>query len=239
MKKINYLLVTVMMLMYSCNQEENVPSLGEGNGRLGLGFVISSNSDPNARVLQDYLVIESGFIQIEELELELEGRNESGNFEKELEIEFNEIKKIEFDRFDTTEDFFINIPEGEYKEIELELDLIDYRNEPSIYLSGTFNDAESNAIPLVFEYFDDEIEFEVEIEAEDDDEYFRVDRIENPLVLFELNPGKWFSEVSSDDLENAERTDGVIILNKNSNRGLFDKVSKKIKEASEIEIEIK
>jgi len=227
------------MVLYSCSQEENVPSLGEGNGRLGIGFVISTNSSPNARVLQDYLVIESGFIQIEELELELEGRDELGNFEKELEIKFNEIKKIEFDRFDTSEDFFINIPEGEYKEIELELDLIDYRNEPSIYLSGTFNDSESNAVPLIFEYFDDEIEFEVEIEAEDDDEYFRVDRIENPLVLFELNPGKWFSGVSMDDLENADRTDGAIILNKNSNRVLFDKVSKKIKEASEIEIEIK
>lgn len=232
-------MIALLMAVVSCNQEENVPSFGEGNGRLGIGFIISSNSNPNARVLQDYLFIESGFIQIEELELELEGRDELGEFEKELEIKFNDIKKIEFDRFDTSEDFFINIPEGEYKEIELELELVDYKNEPSIYLSGEFTDSENNSVPLIFEYFDDEIEFEIEIEAEDDDQYFRIDRIENPLVLFELNPGKWFSEVSMEDLGNADRTDGIIILNKNSNRGIFDKVAKRIKEASEIEVEIK
>ncbi|WP_194777985.1 hypothetical protein [Pararhodonellum marinum] len=239
MKKINYLLAIALLFLYACDQEEAVPSFGEGDGKLGIGFVISSSDNPNARVMQDYLVIESGFIQIEELELELEGRNDMGKFEKEIEIKFSEIKKIEFDKFDASVDFFINIPEGEYKEIELEMDLIDYKNEPSIYLSGTFNDSENNSIPVVFEYFDDEIEFEVEIEPEDDDEYFRVDRIENPLVLFELNPSKWFNGVSEEDLEKAERIEGVIVLNKNTNRRLFDKVAKRIKEAAEIEIEIK
>jgi hypothetical protein len=238
MNKINYLLASILLAMISCNQEENIPSFGEGNGRLGIGFVISSDINLGAKVLQDYILIENGYVQIEELDLELEGRDDLGKFEKEIEIEFDDIKKVEFDRFDSTEDFYINIPEGEYKEIEVEIDLIDYKNEPSIFLSGAFVDSESNSIPLIFEYFDDEIEFEIEIESEDD-EYFKVDRIENPLVLFELNPRRWFGDVTMEELQDAERVDGVIVLNKNYNQSLFSKVARKIKIASEIEIEIR
>ena len=119
----------------------------------------------------------------------------------------------------------------------MELDLIDYKNEASIYFEGTFTDDEGNSTPFQFEYFGDDIDFEVEIEA-DDDNYFTIDRINNPLALFELNAANWLRNVTTSEMTNAERTDGRILLTRNSNREIYNKIKKNIEESSEIEVEL-
>lgn len=62
----------------------------------------------------------------------------------------------------------------------------------------------SGDVKLIFEYFGDDIDFEVEIEGEDDS-YFRIDRINNPLALFEINAPLWFRGVSDTELEDAHK----------------------------------
>jgi hypothetical protein len=245
------LLLVASILFSSCNPEEEIPGIGEG--KMGIAFVLNSNQlgAENARILNSNLSIESGFIQIKELELELEGRgfgsdddddddddDNDGDDSTEIEIKFRDIQKITFDALDKSTDFFINIPEGEYKEIELEMDLIDYKNEPSIYFEGKINAADGSSKPFKFEYFGDDIDFKVEIEAEDDDNYFKVDRINNPLALFEINAINWFKNVSDSELEDAVSTDGVVIISKNSNKSLYEKVKNNIKASSEIEVEL-
>lgn len=239
---INYLPVlglSALMFFTSCNPDEEVPTVGEGEGKLGVAFVLKSNrlNTSNGRVENSNLVIEEGFIQIKELELDLYVKDDAGDYEKEIEIEFKDIKTIDFNEFDKSVDFFINIPEGRYEEIEVELDLIDYRNKPSIYFEGTFTDDEGNSTPFQFEYFGDEIDFEVEIEADDDD-YFTIDRINNPLALFELNAANWLANVSNSEMANAERTDGKILLTKNSNTDIYKKIKSAIEASSEIEVEL-
>lgn len=223
----------------SCNSEDDAPSVGQGEGKMGIALVLKNNTmnTANARVENSSLTIEKGFIQIKELELEVDGRNENGDFEKEIEIEFDDIKKITFNEFDRSVDFFLNIPEGEYKEIELELDLIDYRNEPSVSFEGTFVNDEGTSTPFRFEYFGDDIDFEVEIEA-DDDNYFRVDRINNPLALFELNAINWLRNVSTSEMNSAEKTNGVILLTRNSNSAIYNKIKQNIEASSEIEVDL-
>lgn len=239
---INYLPVlglSALVIFTSCNTDEEVPTFGEGEGKLGIAFVLKNNriNSSNGRVENSNLAIEEGFIQIKELELELYVKDESGDYEKEIEIEFKDIKKINFNEFDKSVDFFINIPEGKYKEIELELDLIDYKGKPSIYFEGTFTDDEGNSTPFQFEYFGDEIDFEVEIEADDDD-YFTIDRINNPLALFELNAANWLVNVTNSEMADAERTDGKILLTKNSNSNIYKKIKSAIEASSEIEVEL-
>ncbi|UJP64364.1 hypothetical protein [Mongoliitalea daihaiensis] len=233
------LAIAAIVSFSSCNSEDDIPAIGQGEGRIGIALVLKNNSTTSnsARMENSNLSIENGFIQIKEIELELDGRNEQGSFEKEIEFEFNEIKKVTFNEFDKSVDFFINIPEGEYKEIELELDLIDYKNEPSIYFEGTFTTNDGASIPFQFEFFGDEIDFEVEIEAEDD-RYFRIDRINNPLALFELNALNWLRNVSSIEMTNAEQTNGVILINRDNNSSIYSKIKSNIKASSEIEVEI-
>ena len=166
----------------SCNNNDELP--GSGEGKLGFAFVLNNGGagSANGRVANTNLTIETGFIQIKELEFEVEGRNAMGTFSREFEIEFDDIRKVTFNEFDESSDFFINIEAGEYKEIELELDLIDYKNEPSIFIKGKYAPEDgSDPIDVVFEYFGDEIDFEVEIEG-DDDAFFTIDAQNNPLA---------------------------------------------------------
>ncbi|MCH6198973.1 hypothetical protein MMU07_05260 [Aquiflexum sp. LQ15W] len=235
-----------VILFSSCNPEEEIPAIGGiGEGKMGIAFVLKNNrlNAENARTSNSAISIESGFIQIKELELDLELKgswnsdddDKDGSYSKEIEIEFKDIKKITFDELDKSTDFFINIPEGEYKEIELEIDLIDYKNEPSIFFEGKITSANGTIKPFKFEYFGDDIDFEVEIEKRDDS-YFTIDRINNPLALFEINAINWFKNVSLTELDEANSTDGVVIISKNSNKSIFEKVRKNIKASSEIEV---
>ncbi|EOZ99224.1 hypothetical protein A33Q_0602 [Indibacter alkaliphilus LW1] len=243
MKYLNNLIAAFVLIaafaLYSCSNDDEIP--GSGEGKLGFAFVLnnSSSSSPNSRVQNSKLTIESGFIQIKELEFEVEGRNETGSFEREFEIRFNDIRKVTFDQFDESTDFFVNIEAGEYKEIELELDLIDHRNEPSIYIEGTYEFEDGSSLPVVFEHFGDDIDFEVEIEGEDDDAYFLIDSRNNPLALFEISAGNWFRGVSDSAFENAEVTDGVILISRTSNRNIYSRVKNNIEEFADIEIELK
>lgn len=238
-KLLSILAFTAVTAFSSCSSDDETPSVGQGEGKMGIALVLKNNSmnTVNGRVENSNLTIEKGFIQIKELELEVEGRNENGDFEKKIEIEFDDIKKITFNEFDRSVDFFLNIPEGEYDEIGLELDLIDYRNEPSISFEGTFVNDEGASTPFKFEYFGDDIDFEVEIDA-DDDNYFRVDRINNPLALFELNAINWLRNVTSTEMNSAERTNGVILLTRNSNSSIYNKIKQNIEASSEIEVEL-
>ena len=235
------LLVLSMGFVVGCQENEDaVP--GTGEGKIGMAFVLGSGSDfqPNAKIANSGLEIVEGYIQIKELEMELEGRNEDVRFERNYEVEFDEIKKVTFDQFDESSDFFFNIPEAEYKDIEMEMDLIEHRDEPSIYLDGRYQNQEGDVIPVVFEYFGDDIDFEIEIESERDDEYFKVDRVNNPLALLEINAYRWFRDVNNSELDNATVEDnGSIRINRNSNKTIYSKIVKRIEASSEIEIELR
>ncbi|MGY6741540.1 MAG: hypothetical protein ACXIUQ_02310 [Cecembia sp.] len=222
----------------SCNSEDEIPGTSEGT--LGFAFVLNNGNtgEANTRTVNSNLTIENGFIQIKELELEVKGRNEQGSFEKEIEIKFQDIRKVSFNDFDESADFFITIQAGEYKEIELELDLIDHRNEPSIYIEGTYVYQSGATIPVVFEYYGDDIDFEVEIEAKDGG-YFTIDAMNNPLALFEINAANWFRGISDSEFENATLTNGVMLIQRDSNREIYSRVTRNIKEFSDIEIELR
>lgn len=228
------------VFLIGCQEKDDIVP-GTGEGKLGFAIVLgsSNNSQVNARTLTNHLEITEGFIQIKDLELEVEGRDDDGDFENELEIEFEDVRKVTFDQLDESSDFFISIPEGDYEEIDLELDLIDYRDEPSIYLDGQYQNQNGNNYQLIFEYFGDEIDFEVEIESEGDDAYFRIDNLINPLALLEINAYRWFGDISNIELDNADSDDGIIRINDNTNTEMYLKIINRIEASSEIEIELR
>lgn len=145
MKAVNYhsKALVVLSLIFACGCQENEDAVpGTGEGKIGMAFVLASgdNTAANARIAKNDLEILEGYVQIKELEMELEGRDANGRFEKEYDVRFDQIKKVTFDRVDESSDFFFNIPAAEYKDIEMEIDLIDNKNEPSIYLQAQYED---------------------------------------------------------------------------------------------------
>lgn len=238
----NYQLVTIAALItvFSCGEKEEPIAVGNGDIQLGVGVKLSSNSSTNSRILEQGVSITSGFLQVKEIELEVEGSDENGEFEREVSYRFPEIKKITFDEFSSDVDFFINIESGNYEEIEFEIDLIDHQNEPSIFLEGTFGNSDGSTVPLRLEVYgddDDDLDFELELESEDD-RLFYIDEINNPLALMEINAENWFSGISQSELEDAELTDGVLVISRDINRSIYLRILKKIEESSDIELEL-
>ncbi|MCS5489239.1 hypothetical protein [Algoriphagus limi] len=238
----NYQLVTIAVLvsLFSCGEKEEPVAIGSGDIQLGIGVKLSNSSTPNGRILEQGVRITSGFLQVKEVELEVEGRDDNGEFEREVSYRFPEIKKINFDEFSSDVDFFINIESGNYEEIEFEIDLIDHRSEPSIFLEGTFGKSDGSTIPLRLEVYgddDDDLDFELELEG-DDDKLFYIDEINNPLALMEINAENWFSGISQSELEDAEFTDGVLVISRDINSSIYYRILKKIEESSDIELEL-
>lgn len=230
------------VLLLSCSENSDPEILGEGDVRIGMGVKLKNDGNSGARILNSGIDVESGFLQIKEIKLETEGEDENANeFEREFELKFREVKKIDFNEFDSGVDFFINIPSGNYEEIEFEIDLIDNKNEPSIQLDGSYTYEDGSTVPMRFQVFgddDDEIDFEVELETDDDDNLFFLDGVNNPLALFEIDAKGWFSDVSTAELEDAELTDGILLISKNVNQSIYEKVESRIKDSSDIELKM-
>lgn len=228
--------------LFSCTEDSDPDVIGQGDVRIGMGVKLKTTGNSGARMLNTGIDVESGFLQIKKIELETEGQDENGDeFERELELKFNEIKKIDFNEFDAGVDFFINIPSGNYEEIEFDIDLIDNRNQPSIQLEGTYTYQDGRSVPMRFEVYgndDDDFDFEIELEGDDDDDLFFLDGVNNPLALFQIDAKGWFSGVSTSDLESAELTNGVILINKDVNKSIYRKVETRIKDSSDVELKM-
>jgi len=225
------------LLLTPSSSDGSVEVVGSGNVKMGVGIKLTTGGNTNSRILNQRVEINSGYIQVKEIELEVEGENENGEFEKELEYSFPEIKRIDFNQFSSDADFFISIDEGFYEEIEFEVDLVDHDSKPSIYLEGTFERNDGSSIPLRLEVFgddDDDIDFEIELEG--DDEFF-FDGSSNPFALMEIDAKRWFSDFS-DNLENADLTDGVLVISPNRNSDIYDDILEKIEDSLYIEIEL-
>lgn len=231
------------MAFSSCTDENNPDVLGSGEVKIGMGVKLKSSGNAGARLANTGLNINTGFLQVKKIELETEGVDEAGReFEKEMEFKFPEIKKINFDELNSNADFFIAIPAGNYEEIEVEIDLIDNKNQPSIQLEGTFTYTNGRSVPFRFEVFgddDDDIDFEVELEGEDDDDLFFLDNVNNPLALLQIDAQRWFSTISTSALESAELTSGVLLINRNTNRSIYRTVEDRIKASSDIELKMR
>lgn len=222
--------------MTSCQDNDVDPA--DDSAAIGVAFTLppnEANASNNARVTNSNVFIESGFFHISEISLGTEGRTASGQFVKEFEIKYTQPKKVTLDRFDQRVDFFLEIEEGDYEEIEMQFELATSNNEPAISLTGTYKKLNGSKVPFKFEYFDNDFEFEVEIESSTG-EYFQVNKTKNPLFLFEMSPANWFSSLTVVEFETAIITNGVLLINSQINTSLFTKAKLQMKIAAEVEI---
>ena len=60
----------------------------------------------------------------------------------------------------------------------------------------------------------------------------------NPFALMEIDAAGWFLAVSSDDLDDAELTDGVLVISKNRNQRIYERILDRIEDSLDIELEL-
>ncbi|MCR9084893.1 MAG: hypothetical protein NXH89_20850, partial [Cyclobacteriaceae bacterium] len=59
-----------------------------------------------------------------------------------------------------------------------------------------------------------------------------------PFALMEIDASKWFLAVSNEDLEDAELTDGVLVISRDQNRGIYNRILERIENSLDIELEL-
>lgn len=210
---------------------------------IGLAFILTDQYEGNMDVFPPHkpkIIIHEGFICIKKLDLNVGGANETSRFRKNLDIEFNEIKKVFFDASDDTEDFFINIPEGNYDRLGFGIHLADHGDQPSVFIAASYYSSSCELIPVTIELFGARPRFDLEINAENSPVLsFTSDRTINPSIIFEINASKWFDTLTIEDLENAQKVDGSILINDRHNRHLYFKLASEIHKGDEINLELR
>lgn len=170
-----------------------------------------------------------GFIMISELEYEAETENDSLS----LEFEMEGVVVIDFATGIPTPDIrAITIPAGTYQEVEIEVELFDDTNEPSIVLNGIYTSPDGVEHPVRFEFGSGD-EFEVEREG-------TIVFTENQSAIAEItfDPSLWFAKVTDEDMESATKNmDGIIVISEDHNTDIFDIVEEGLELATDLEIE--
>lgn len=210
---------------------------------IGLAFVLTDKYEGDLDVFPPHkprIIIHEGFICIKKLELNVGGENETSKFKKNLEIEFNEVKKVYFDKSDDTEDFFLNIPEGNYDRLGFGIHLSDHLDNPSVYITASYYSSACELVPVTIELFGAKPKFDLEMNTDNSPMLsFTSDRTVNPSIIFEINASKWLDTLSVDDLENAQKLEDSILINDKSNRHLYFKLAAEIHKGDEIYVELR
>lgn len=228
-----------MLIIQYRAQDILLSQLSEGS--IGLNFVLKENfpsNSPSNLPPKPLFIIQEGFLLIKKLELHLEGANEVAEFAKQLNIQFKQIKQVSLDSSGGMDDFFINIPEGEYERLSFGIQLADHEDLPSICLSGTFIDPSDNLVP--FSFFAQNIfpRFDMEANLKGQDPFSSNSPI-NPTIVFEINAAKWFETLTQDDFMLAKRDEQGITISPSSNESMYWKIVESIVFGEEISVEIK
>jgi hypothetical protein len=210
---------------------------------IGLAFVLTDKYEGNMDVFLPHkpkIIIHEGFICIKKLELSVRGKNDTSKFNKNLDIEFNEVKKVFFDKSDETEDFFLNIPEGNYDRLGFGIHLSDHEQNPSVFISASYYSTAGELIPVTIELFGARPRFDLALDADSSPILsFTSDRTINPSIIFEINASKWLDTLTIEDFEDAQKTEDGILINDKLNRHLYFKLAAEIHKGDEINVELR
>ena len=121
----------------------------------------------------------------------------------------------------------VQIPAGNYLSPYLGFELQDTNDQPQMVIEGTFIDSAGTQVPLRFEFNSGEV-----FEAEAGQVELLEGRVATAQITFD--PVFWFSEVTSEELDNASRdSNGVIVISETSNAEIFSNVADKLDVATQ------
>lgn len=221
-------IAAIGLIFMSCEKDE------QSEPQVGLKFntvkaPITLNAGLKSVDQPKELYFHSGQITIREIEFEVEIGDDS------VEVNFNleSITQIDFATGQTTPDIsYVQIPAGTYSSMEVEIELQDEGDTPSVVLYGTFVDIEGISHDIRFEFNSGET-FEVEKEGTVE---FKVNQ--SALAQVTIDPTAWFAEVTATQLSEAVKdSQGVIVISSTQNSEIFDIVADGLDLATEVEIE--
>lgn len=175
----------------------------------------SSTTGNQSRMTPNDLVLNSGSITFREIVFD--GQNGSNSVSRTKE----QIATIDYATGVVSPTVEITVPAGSYTGVNLGIELQDVNSTPTVVIEGTYTNSDDVELPIRFEFNSGEV-FEanaasVEIEAGAD--------LIGKITFDALS---WFSTISANQLDNADLTDGVIIISETKNASIFDIVADRL-----------
>lgn len=229
MKKITIPIVAIlmsMMTLVSCDDSTDpmaeVRYTFEVNKTGSQAKAKSTESSSTTMAAAD-VQFSSGFITIREIVFDgdmVEGESVS--------ITHEQVAEIDVATGNTTPSLdAVQIPAGNYLSPNLGIELQDVNDQPQMVIEGTYTDTEGNQVPLRFEFNSGEV-----FEAEADQFELLEGSVATAQITFD--PVFWFSEVTSEMLDNASRdASGVIVISETTNAEIFSNVADKLDVATQ------
>lgn len=210
--------------LQSCSEDE----VSQAQVQLSFNPVNTSQSISAGRIKANSLEFTDGSIRIAEIQFEAETDSDS------IEVNWEQDVIMDFATGLTTPDLSaLTFPRGTYREVEVEVELLDENSVPSIVINGTFTDSNNGTHPIRFEFNSGET---FEVEKEGTITFGEGDRV---LSQITFNPVAWFSGVSSAALESATKdSSGVIVISSTHNTRIFNIVADGLDVATEVEIQL-
>ena len=193
---------------------------------IGLSFKIKGKFDGTIDLFpteNPVIIIQEGFICIKKLDLSVVGKNDTSSFSKNLDIKFNEVKKISFERSDNKDDFLINVPKGSYEKIGFGIQLNAQQGQVPVFIQASYYNQSSELIPMQIEISEIEPRFELMKEAPD---IYENKESSNPSFFFEINVSKWLQSITLE------------VIDKKNNPLLYHKITESIMSKNEIRLEV-
>jgi len=172
----------------------------------------------------------SGHIILENIEFQSESETDS----IEVDFDIDSYITLDFATGETTPDLSaIEIVAGYYTEIELDFELWDQTEQPSIDLEGTWTDASGtpHSIRLLMPLGQ---VFSLEIEGQ-----FTIEENTAMIAQITIDPNAWFLGEAGELLPSATaNNDGIIVISPDQNSDIYNLIKDAIDYTSEIEIEM-
>lgn len=215
------LFLTFSLLLLSCNKWKKPTEV----------TFYATKENPSS--LNGQLVISS--IKMELESFSFEGDREKGDdvlftntYSGNEKITFGELSEIGFMDFE--------IPQGEYKRIDIELDL-DSESQESIVIEGSYTDNNAQTTPILF-VFDDDDKYRIRAEDDTGESDIILDTDVPSRVKILMDASYIFSVIPQSQFENATISNvngnSTILINDSVNEDIYDLIIDRLEESLQV-----
>lgn len=224
-KKLILTVFSIALLLFTACEDDN-----SGKATLKMEFEAVTTGSTLKSTAANSIEFSSGHIILEEVEFETETETDSIAVDFEIESYIT----IDIITGETTPDLSaVEIVPGKYEEIEIELELWDETDEPSIDMDGVWTDSEGTDHPIKL-LLPIGQSFSLELEGE-----FTIEENTSMIAQITFDPVAWFNGEAGELLPTATKNeDGIIVISPNQNADIYDKLKDAIDRTSEVEIEM-
>ncbi len=222
------LLLVCILILQACSSDDDF-SLKEPTG-------LSISMDLNRELTKsDRLYFDGGKILISRLQMEGDRVQADDYF---FQNGYQPPLQLALDSTIFNPELQFDLPQGIYNRIAMEFE-IPSANIPVLEVRGSFQDSTNNWIPLLLEVDSFEL-FRLLADNIEGDREIVIDNQLGYNALVKLNPVHWFSGISIEQLEEADQSllsgQMGILINRQSNSGIFTEVSSRLDELNSLTI---